>query len=305
MSIIVICILILLLFLIIFNFRNLELFTIPRSEKVPKKIWTFWHTDEILASNIIKLSYKSIRKICPEYEFIQINFTNLKDYVKDIDVIDILESDLEINYKSDLLRMYLMYNYGGIYLDSSIFVLQSFDWIYDICKNHSADMIICKNIHHSNNIDKPVLESWFIASKPKQDFNKMVLNMLIFILKSKNREKEFNKILQDNSVDYQNFKNYHGIYHLIYFIFIYIQYKQKTNTKIYFYDFNDHEFMFIYRHDELMKFKQLYNIPIEEETFIRMLNNRFIKLTNYARNFVKNEKIVHNSFMDRYIKYLN
>lgn len=271
--------------------------------KIPKKIWTFWHDNEENAPEIVKLSYKSMKKLNPDYKFYQINFSNYKEYVDDVRIINIIENPLVIiNHKSDLLRLYLVNKYGGIYFDSSILLLKPLDWIM---KEYSGDIIMFKNSNHTTNDKYPVLENWFIASKPNTDFNTIVMELFIEMLSNTDTlPYEFMKLKNDLYVDYQNFKN-HNIYYLMYFINIYVQFRYNIKTKIDFLDFKNHYFMFIYKPEECPKFSSLFYKKIDDKLFKFLLNNKFIKLTKDMRECISNFTYVKDSFIDRFIKYID
>ena len=152
-------------------------------------------------------------KNCPNYEIYTLNLQNFKNYVDDQRVIDIMnDNNISINHKSDLLRFYLVYKYGGIYLDSSIIILDSFEWIYNY--NNKYDVIMYKNTRHTT-YTIPVPESWFIAAKPGNKFISLVLEKTIKILSSNNLLNKLYNLKSDNEVNYQNFRG-HGTYHILY-----------------------------------------------------------------------------------------
>lgn len=275
------------------------------SGHIPKKIWVIWDKPEELTTELVKLCYKSMRKMAPDYQFIQVNLINYKNYVDDERVISIIDNkNIPINYKSDLLRLYLVNKYGGIYIDSSSLVLDNFDWVQEIFERMTSDIIMFKNPHHTQDQNKPVLESWFIASKPNQDFLRITMDIFIEILSSKDIKRSFNAFRQ-KVTNCQNFC-YHGAYHAVYYVFIYVITTMEYKSKITFLDFTDYNYMFIYRWGEMGKFVDLYSDVITEERYHEILNNtKFIKYTNYVRNYVEKLNIVRDSFIYRFINDLN
>lgn len=263
---------------------------------IPKKIWTIWHTKESEAPEMIKKCYKYMKKMCIDYELNHVNFQNYKNWVNDDRIINIIENpNIIVTAKSDLLRIYLVNKYGGIYLDSSILLLDSLDWI--ITKN--VDLIMFKNSNHTTQNDKPVLENWFIASRPNQIFNKLVMDHYIKFLNSSNITKDFNELKNMKGIDYQRFST-HGIYHLIYFIYIYTQFRYKFDAKIEFLDIADYPYMLIHKHTEFWKLKELYTKPINDNDYSNILNSKFIKFINGARDYIKNTEPIDKSFIQRF-----
>ncbi len=273
-------------------------------DEIPQKIWLFWHkplNDNDENDNNIKFCYDIIKKLCPHYQINFLNLENYKSYIKDNRVIDIINNDnLLITHKSDIIRLYLIYNYGGIYLDSSIILFDSLDWIYQYNK---YDVIMYKNIHHTTNSIKPVLENWFIAAKPKNSFIKNVLEKSISVLKN-NIEIELIKLKMDKDVNYQNFIN-HGSYHIVYFVFIYVLYKTyKTNLpNILFLECNTNKLTCssIMTTEIKDNFIHLFTNPITDEEYNKIKEEKMVKLTRKTRSSINElkEKISKNSFINR------
>ena len=130
--------------LIIFNTKY-EFFESKESAQIPKKIWLFWNESLDKAPNIVKFCVNTIYKLCPDYEINVLSLENYKKYVEDQIIISLMDNEeIKINHKSDLIRFYLLYKYGGIYLDSSIIILQSFDWLNNFDYNNFDFVIYYK-----------------------------------------------------------------------------------------------------------------------------------------------------------------
>lgn len=91
---------------------------------IPKKIHYCWFGKTELPANIREY-INSWKKYLCEYEFIQWNETNF-----DININPYVKEAYEAKkwaFVSDYVRLYVLYNEGGIYLDSDIEVLRNFD----------------------------------------------------------------------------------------------------------------------------------------------------------------------------------
>jgi len=296
---IIILIVILLLFIIIIYKKKEHINT-----SIPKKIWVFWNTLEDDAPKIIKYCYQVIRKQCPNYEFNQINPTNYNTYIDDKRVLTLLQNEkILLTQRSDLLRHYLMKKYGGIWLDSSIILFESLDWIYDLDIDDTYEMFMFKANYHTTNDTKPVLESWLIASKPEAQYNTLILNKFINVLEAPNLEDEFEKLKQDPKIDYQKFKN-HQSYHIVYFIYIYILYTNNINN-VYFLDCNKYIYPCSLCKGRKYLIRDLYTQQINNNQFNFVKEKKLIKLTNDGRKIINKLKIVEDSFIDKLNKLLN
>lgn len=288
------------------NSKN-EGFKNKNNNNIPKKIWVFWDNKNNIPS-IVQKCYEIITKQCPDYDFIQLNMENYGEYVNDENILKILKDEkLGIALKSDVLRTYLMIKYGGFWMDSSIILLQSLDWIYKLNEKDEYDIFMFKANYHSSRDDKPVLESWFIASKPNVDFNKFVLEKLVDILLKPdlNLETELNILKADKDVDYQKF-GIHGVYHIVYYIYIYTLFKNNI-SRMKFLSCYDYEYACISSFSEetnIPKFKELFTKPINNDEFDQISENKLIKLVSVYRNIANELKPVNNSYIDRLSKKL-
>ena len=269
---------------------------------IPKIIWLYWHDDIQSAPKIVQYCVNLIHKLNKNYKINVLNQNNKHKFVKDPTVLKHLNNPrLKENYKSDLLRMYLISTYGGIYLDSSIVLFESLDWIYNL---PNYDLIMYKaNVHTTNN-NKPVLEAWFIAAKPNNILIKKTVNMLTDIFDN-NMQNKFNILKNDKTVDYQNFKN-HDIYHVVYFCLVYIQHKFNITNNNHFIDCNQTIFPFNVLYGNNHALDKLYNAPISEKTFNIYKSKHMLKLASYNRKYIEQNKLKPklNSFMDRLEKYI-
>lgn len=74
---------------------------------------------------LVKKCIASWRKFCPDYKIVEWNEDNF-----DIDKVQFVReaySDRNFAFVSDYVRAYALYNYGGIYLDTDVEILKSFD----------------------------------------------------------------------------------------------------------------------------------------------------------------------------------
>lgn len=96
---------------------------------IPKKIHYVWVGGKEKPKNIQRCM-KTWKKHLKDYEIIEWNESNF-----DIDSHPFVAAAYKAKkwaYVSDYIRMYAIYNYGGIYLDTDVLVLDSFD---DMLKN--------------------------------------------------------------------------------------------------------------------------------------------------------------------------
>ena len=94
---------------------------------IPKMIHYCWISKEVgnnLPQNVQEC-IKTWRKYLPDYEIIEWNQNNF-----DLNISSFVKEAYEKKkyaFVSDYIRLYVLYNYGGIYLDTDVKVLKSFD----------------------------------------------------------------------------------------------------------------------------------------------------------------------------------
>jgi hypothetical protein len=134
---------------------------ISKLNKIPKKIWTFWDGDMPL---LVQKCIDTWKKHCPEYE---INILKKEDtpHIKQYK-----NSELNIQKWSDYVRLDVLEREGGIWLDASIWLNQSLDWVQT---GHEYVGEYARGRTEMNN-GITVVDSWFMACIPGCKFVKDV-----------------------------------------------------------------------------------------------------------------------------------
>ena len=142
----------------------------PIYNTVPKKIWTYWDNPDKLPK-AVKLCMASWKKFNPDYEVILLTKKNFKGYVT---IPEVIRNHPHFNDSaqrfSDLLRLYALEEHGGIWIDASVLVKQSFDeWLFPRYAEFSGYYM------NTFTVDKkyPVIESCFLAANRKSQFIKL------------------------------------------------------------------------------------------------------------------------------------
>lgn len=74
----------------------------------------------------------------PNWNIHYIDFNNLKDYVQDIDYIYDTNKNISPQAKSDIIRLSLLKNHGGVWADATMLCMQPLDhWVYEAVDNES------------------------------------------------------------------------------------------------------------------------------------------------------------------------
>jgi len=157
---------------------------------VPKKIWTYWDNPDNPSKGlpkVVKLCMESWRKFNPNYEIVLLTKKNIKGYIT---IPDEIRTHPHYNDSpqrfADLVRLYVLEEHGGIWIDASVLVKQPFDdWLFPKYGEFAGYYI------GTYGIDKkvPVIENWFLAA---------------------NKGSKFIKRWKDEFLEIANFKDIHG-----------------------------------------------------------------------------------------------
>jgi hypothetical protein len=77
-----------------------------------------------------------------------------------------------VQRKVDLIRLYLVHKYGGVWSDASIAVKKSHDWIVDTRRSSGAEFVGYYREGSTKKSEYPVIENWLFAAPPECEFVK-------------------------------------------------------------------------------------------------------------------------------------
>ena len=148
-TIIIICVL-----SVYFTEKTIESFD---TNNIPKKIWTFWDGEK---PSFINKCIDSWKKYNPDYEIIVLNKKNLHEYLPNLDMN--LKHVDDVRHFSDIIRIYILAEYGGIWSDASIICYGSYDWIIEVQQKKEVEFV---GFWIQNELkDSPSIENWFFAA---------------------------------------------------------------------------------------------------------------------------------------------
>lgn len=132
---------------------------------VPKQIWIFWDSEEI--PEIITKCINRIKLLHPEYKLNLLDTKNISNYI-DVDVESLVQI-MPIANLSDLIRLKLLYKYGGVWMDASIIFEKSLDEFF-LTNEYCFDLTCYYNGTQTQTQKSPVIESWLLAAPEKSIF---------------------------------------------------------------------------------------------------------------------------------------
>ena len=107
-----------------YKYKNFEPAASQLKAIEPAPIWVMWLQGEEAMPEIVKACYASIKANCANHPVKLITSENLRDYINLPEhVFNLLNAGkMTRNAFANLCRLYLIYTYGGLWLDATIFV---------------------------------------------------------------------------------------------------------------------------------------------------------------------------------------
>lgn len=152
----------------------------------PNKIWVCWLQGLEQAPELVKKCVESIQKNSSKYEVIILTSDNIPQYINfPIYIMDKYKKKIITpTHFSDILRIALLSEYGGIWIDSTVHVSEQIpDYISQV------PLFCFKSSHLSPN--KIKTSSWFIASDPNNFLLIQVRDILYEYWKNENKLRHY------------------------------------------------------------------------------------------------------------------
>lgn len=178
------------------DYINLEK-KIVKNKFVPKKIWMYW--DSLDIPLYIQKIIQKTKLMNPDYELILLNKLTVSEYLKDLDFYD----NISLAHKADIIRLKLLYDYGGIWIDTSTIFYKDLSWLNELLDNHNNTNYDCIGYFRDvSTVDRnfPIIENWFLCAPVKNEFIKKWLEALL-PLKNLGPDKYFQEISKRSDYD--------------------------------------------------------------------------------------------------------
>lgn len=121
----------------------------------PKIIWRYWHQGWDNAPFPLKYCTESVQHYAPDWKIVDLDCKSVKDY---IDIPKELErADFPLATLSDLIRIKLLDQYGGVWIDSTVFLNRN---LTEFLQPLQGDFFCFWRWK-----EKRTMSSWFLAAK--------------------------------------------------------------------------------------------------------------------------------------------
>lgn len=142
--------------------------TSPRlSENIPKKIWTFWNDD--IVPTFISNCINTWQKCCDDYEIVILTPARLPSVIQNICLTSLPFADTPKRL-SDFVRLHVLFEYGGFWVDASTIMLDSLDYFRDKQIANKVELVGYYIESFTTLPNYPVIENWFFGCVPHSVF---------------------------------------------------------------------------------------------------------------------------------------
>lgn len=142
--------------------------TFDAAQQIPRIIWIYWAQGWSQAPDLVKKCRSAWERMHPDWEIRALTDKNIEEYI-DIEsyIPGFYKKNLSKASKSDVLRMLLMYQYGGVWVDASSLPMKPLgEWLWD---HLQAEFFAFSDAFRQ---DAPMIypkdrmaDTWFIASR--------------------------------------------------------------------------------------------------------------------------------------------
>lgn len=133
------------------------------ARQIEKNIWVYWESN---TPALVEIALEKIKNLNPDYTFHFISQDNISQYIN----IDLFNTNISPTFRSDLLRLMLLNQFGGVWIDASIIMNQPLKQILGLKESNETyyDLMgFYRKAHYL--YDLPCVESWLLAA-PKDSF---------------------------------------------------------------------------------------------------------------------------------------
>ena len=127
--------------------------------RLPKIVWTHWNTTDL--PELCRLNLERTRRILHDWD---VRFFTDADFFEWCDEIPTGFDALSKAHKADFMRLWLLREHGGVWMDISIVLNTSITPIYDECRSSRAELSGFYINGSTTDPRYPVFENWFIMA---------------------------------------------------------------------------------------------------------------------------------------------
>ena len=273
-----------------------DIFTleIKNRKAIPKIIWAFWDSKEM--PELVKICINNWKELHPDFEINILNNETIHTFLPNFPKL----KDFNPVFKSDLLRLSLLKEYGGIYLDASVFLNQRLDQYISFYIENNLDLLVFSSEGHPNDKKYPITENWFIISEK----NNLFIEKWLFYVTEVFLSNDFESYFKNNETRKMAYNSVNETKRDYFFSYMASQLvmREITNTTIGFLDSTKNGFFYNYyfkfNYEKIAKFLLLQTKFSRFPSIIKLIAKNRAPI----ENMIKNNCYRKNSMFGKYVK---
>ena len=99
-----------------------------------------------------------------DYKLRVLNKNTLTKFLPDLKFND--KVSLSPAHKSDVIRLCLLKDYGGIWIDVTTVFFHDLSWVQKKITDYPYDLIVFFRMVSTQDFNRPVIENWFLSAPP-------------------------------------------------------------------------------------------------------------------------------------------
>lgn len=125
---------------------------------IPRRLWLLWYQGQSEAPLVVRRCIASWVQQHPHWEVTILDRNNLSDFVS-LGIPEAALAKLSLSHRSDLIRLHLLAQYGGVWADATTYCMCPLDTWLDACTTSGSFAF------HQLAPDR-LFASWFLAAEP-------------------------------------------------------------------------------------------------------------------------------------------
>ncbi|RYF61992.1 MAG: capsular biosynthesis protein [Comamonadaceae bacterium] len=136
-------------------------------DAIPQRIWTYWNSETV--DPLVDQCVANWRAHCPGFDVQVINRRNMGDFIAPADLPPGF-AQLHPTKQSDWVRLYLVRHHGGYWLDATILLTRSPQWMDTSRQSRGAQFVGFYLDGYTQDVRFPVVESWAFGAPAQSPF---------------------------------------------------------------------------------------------------------------------------------------
>jgi len=133
-------------------------------EPIPKHVYTYWESDNVKETDFVRMCMKTWSYHNSDWMFHVISGNNLCEYAPETSKTT---RHGKVQKYADLIRLEVLERNGGVWLDASIYMTSSLNWIHDVQRWSECTLLGFTNPIREEHL---MMESWFIACTAHNEY---------------------------------------------------------------------------------------------------------------------------------------